>query len=241
MVCARASFRHARLDPGAASQLIVNFSDEKAQEEGINAGKVVAETATPAASMIAHLDNIAMHKRAPVQQAIAHPQEKALSEVVHAKYNTDFYVIDKYPGTARPFYAKIDDAGAMVRDNVSVSNAFDFPVRGQEVLPGGQRIHDPAELEVRPRAKDVDPESAGIKEYLATFRQVGVSPHGGGDIGLDRVVAGFLALTSVHLAAYHPRPQRLLPKKDPRRASIFGGPKHISLLPIVQGVGAFGR
>ncbi|RKU45173.1 hypothetical protein DL546_006672 [Coniochaeta pulveracea] len=140
------------------------------------------------------------------------PQEKALGEVVRAKYKTDFYVIDKFPETARPFYAKIDDAGTTVGDGVRVTNAFDFFIRGQEVLSGGQRIHDPVELEERIRAKGVDPKSAGIKEYLTTFQQVGVPPHGGGGIGLDRVVAWFLALPSVHLAAYYPRtPKRLLP------------------------------
>ncbi|KAM5345291.1 hypothetical protein ACJ41O_011153 [Fusarium nematophilum] len=140
------------------------------------------------------------------------PQEKALGEVVRAKYKTDFYVVDKFPETARPFYAKVDDTGAVVGDGVRVTNSFDMFVRGQEVLSGGQRIHDPTELEGRIRAKGIDPESAGIKEYLTTFRQVGVPPHGGGGFGLDRVVAWFLALPSVHLAAYYPRtPKRLLP------------------------------
>ncbi|KAI1427508.1 aspartyl-tRNA synthetase [Xylaria sp. FL1777] len=140
------------------------------------------------------------------------PQEKALGQVVRAKYKTDFYVIDKFPETARPFYAKLDDAGTTVGDGVRVTNAFDMFIRGQEVLSGGQRIHDPAELEERIRAKGVDPKSAGIKEYLTTFQQVGVPPHGGGGIGLDRVVAWFLGLPSVHLAAYYPRtPKRLLP------------------------------
>ncbi|KAK3316139.1 aspartyl-tRNA synthetase [Apodospora peruviana] len=140
------------------------------------------------------------------------PQEKALGEVVRQKYKTDFYVIDKFPETARPFYAKLDDSGATVGDGVRVTNAWDMFVRGQEVLSGGQRVNDPAELEERIRAKGVDPESGGIKEYLAVFKQVGVPPHGGGGFGLDRIVAWFLALPSVHLAAYYPRtPKRLLP------------------------------
>ncbi|KID84127.1 aspartyl-tRNA synthetase [Metarhizium guizhouense ARSEF 977] len=140
------------------------------------------------------------------------PQEKALGQVVRAKYKTDFFVVDKFPETARPFYAKLDDAGTTVGDGVRVTNAYDMFLRGQEVLSGGQRIHDPVELEARIRAKGVDPKSGGIKEYLTTFQQVGVPPHGGGGIGLDRVVAWILGLPSVHLAAYYPRtPKRLLP------------------------------
>lgn len=58
---------------GAASQPIVNFSDESAPVADADAGKAAegAESTVPSASMLTHLDNIAMHKRAPVQQAIA--------------------------------------------------------------------------------------------------------------------------------------------------------------------------
>lgn len=60
----------------AASQPVVNFSDEEpaaAQKESEEKEKEAeaATTGTPAASMLTHLDNVAMHKRAPVQQAIA--------------------------------------------------------------------------------------------------------------------------------------------------------------------------
>lgn len=58
----------------AASQPIVNFSDERARVGDADTGKAAtapAETTAPTASMLTHLDNIAMHKRTPVQQAIA--------------------------------------------------------------------------------------------------------------------------------------------------------------------------
>ncbi|PNP49197.1 hypothetical protein THARTR1_10058 [Trichoderma harzianum] len=134
------------------------------------------------------------------------PQEKALGAIIRKKYKTDFYIIDKFPESARPFYAMLDP------ENPAVTNAFDFFMRGQEILSGGQRIHLPGVLESRIRAKDIDPESPGIKEYLDIFRSAGVPPHGGGGIGLDRVVAWYLALPTVHLASYYPRtPKRLLP------------------------------
>jgi aspartyl-tRNA synthetase len=134
------------------------------------------------------------------------PQEKALGALVRQKFHTDFYVIDKFPESARPFYAKVDPA------NPKVTNAFDFFLRGQEILSGGQRINDPEELEMRVKAKGINPASGGIKEYIDVFRQAGVPPHGGGGIGLERVVAWYLSLPSVHLASYYPRtPKRLLP------------------------------
>ncbi|KAI2472308.1 aspartyl-tRNA synthetase [Annulohypoxylon bovei var. microspora] len=134
------------------------------------------------------------------------PQEKALGALVRKKFGTDFYVLDKFPEGARPFYT-IEDP-----ENPKVTNAYDFFMRGQEILSGGQRIHIPALLEARLRKKGIDPTSTGIKEYVDVFRSAGVPPHGGGGIGLDRVVAWYLNLPSVHLASYYPRtPKRLTP------------------------------
>ncbi|TVY30327.1 Aspartate--tRNA ligase, cytoplasmic [Lachnellula hyalina] len=134
------------------------------------------------------------------------PQEKALGALVRKKYNTDFYVLDKFPVDARPFYALPDP------ENAKVTNAYDFMMRGQEILSGGQRVHLPHELEATIRSKGLDPNQPGIKEYVDVFRSVGVPPHGGGGIGLDRVVAWYLNLPTVHLVADYPRtPKRLFP------------------------------
>lgn len=134
------------------------------------------------------------------------PQEKALGAIIRKKYGTDFYVLDKFPESARPFYAKEDPA------NREVTNAYDFFMRGQEIMSGGQRINLPAELEARMVRKGVDPKASGLKEYVQVFKQGGCPPHGGGGIGLDRVVAFYLNLPNVQLAAYYPRtPNRLFP------------------------------
>jgi len=134
------------------------------------------------------------------------PQEKALGALVRKKYGTDFYVLDKFPEGARPFYTLEDPA------NPKVTNAYDFFMRGQEILSGGQRIHVPTLLEERIRKKGIDPASPGIKEYVDVFKSAGVPPHGGGGIGLDRVVSWYLNLPSVHLSSYYPRtPKRLMP------------------------------
>lgn len=134
------------------------------------------------------------------------PQEKALGALIRSKYKTDFYVLDKFPTSARPFYAMPDP------ENPEVTNAYDFMMRGQEILSGGQRLHLPEELEKTIRSKGLDPEQPGLKEYVDVFRSVGVPPHGGGGIGLDRVVAWYLNLPSVHLVCDYPRtPKRLSP------------------------------
>ncbi|TDZ60642.1 Aspartate--tRNA ligase [Colletotrichum trifolii] len=124
------------------------------------------------------------------------PQEKAVGKLVREKFNTDFFVIDKFPEAARPFYTMEDP------ENPKVTRGFD----------GGQRIHIPSLLEARIRKKGIDPNSPGIKEYVDVFRSAGVPAHGGAGIGLDRIVAFFLNLPTVHLAAYYPRtPKRLVP------------------------------
>ncbi|PNY26431.1 Aspartate-tRNA ligase, cytoplasmic [Tolypocladium capitatum] len=140
------------------------------------------------------------------EEDMSTPQEKALGAIIRKKHHTDFYVLDKFPEGARPFYAMEDP------ENPKVTNAFDFFMRGQEILSGGQRIHVPTALEARIRKKGIDPSSPGIKEYVDVFKSAGVPPHGGGGIGLDRVVAWYLNLPSVHLTSYYPRtPKRLLP------------------------------
>lgn len=134
------------------------------------------------------------------------PQEKALGALVREKYKTDFYVIDKFPSLARPFYTMPDP------ENPAVTNAYDFFMRGQEILSGGQRLHLADDLVKRMKALDTDPEQDGLKEYVDGFRKVGVPPHGGGGIGLDRIVAWYLALPSIHLVTDYVRtPSRLLP------------------------------
>ncbi len=52
------------------------------------------------------------------------PQEKALGVIVRRKYNSDFYILDKFPESARPFYVMLDP------ENPSVINAFNYFIRG---------------------------------------------------------------------------------------------------------------
>lgn len=53
-------------------------------------------------------------------------------------------------------------------------------MRGEEILSGAQRVHDPVFLAKRMVECGVDPES--MKGYLDAFK-LGMPPHGGGGIG----------------------------------------------------------
>ncbi|KAI0304871.1 aspartyl-tRNA synthetase [Russula brevipes] len=129
--------------------------------------------------------------------------EKRLGRIVKAKYDTDYFIIDKFPMELRPFYTMPDP------DNPELSNSYDFFMRGEEILSGAQRIHDATFLAEKMRSKGVDPES--MKGYLDGFR-MGCAPHGGGGIGLERVLMLFLKLSNIRRASLFPRdPKRLEP------------------------------
>ena len=129
--------------------------------------------------------------------------EKKLGDLVKAKYGTDFYFMDKYPSAVRPFYTMPDPT------NPKVSNSYDFFIRGQEIVSGAQRIHEPDLLQERAKAYGIDLNS--IEAYVNSFRH-GALPHGGGGIGLERVVMLYLNLPNIRKTAWFPRdPKRISP------------------------------
>jgi aspartyl/asparaginyl-tRNA synthetase len=52
--------------------------------------------------------------------------------------------------------------------NDKLSNSYDFFLRGEEILSGGQRIHDAALLEERMVEAGIEPDS--MKDYLDGFK-----------------------------------------------------------------------
>ena len=131
--------------------------------------------------------------------------EKQLGRIIREKYDTDFYVLDEFPMSVRPFYTK------RMPSNKDLSHSYDFFMRGEEIMSGAQRINDAKELEGEMRAKGLDPDSEGFIDYVNAFRQ-GCRPHAGGGLGLNRIVQFFLGLDNVRQATPFPRdPQRLRP------------------------------
>lgn len=70
------------------------------------------------------------------EEDLSTPNEKLLGRLVKAKYDTDFYMLDKFPLAIRPFYTMPDP------NNPKYSNSYDMFMRGEEILSGAQRIHD---------------------------------------------------------------------------------------------------
>ncbi|OZJ02724.1 hypothetical protein BZG36_05103, partial [Bifiguratus adelaidae] len=138
----------------------------------------------------------------PSEEAdLSTPAEIRLGELVREKYGTDYYILDKFPASARPFYTMLDP------ENPKFTNSFDIFLRGQEILTGGQRIHDPKMLEQRMRESGVRPET--MEEYMNGFRW-GAPPHAGAGIGLERLVMLMLGLGNIRLGSLFPRDPKSL-------------------------------
>ncbi|KAK6462424.1 aspartyl-tRNA synthetase [Scheffersomyces coipomensis] len=131
--------------------------------------------------------------------------EKLLGKLVRDKYDTDFYILDKFPLAVRPFYTMPDP------EDPRYSNSYDFFMRGEEILSGAQRVHDVELLKERLAAHEVNYNVPGLQEYVDAFTY-GCPPHAGGGIGLERVVMFFLDLKNIRRASLFPRdPKRLRP------------------------------
>lgn len=131
--------------------------------------------------------------------------EKFLGKLVREKYDTDFYILDKFPLAIRPAYTMPDP------EDPRYSNSYDFFMRGEEIMSGAQRIHDPELLKKRMIDLDIDPNAPGLSDYLDAFTY-GCPPHAGGGIGLERVLMFYLDLKNIRRASLFPRdPKRLRP------------------------------
>ncbi|KAF7167964.1 hypothetical protein CNMCM5623_001158 [Aspergillus felis] len=132
--------------------------------------------------------------------------EIRLGELVKEKYGTDYYILDKFPVAARPFYTMPDP------EDPRFTNSFDIFIRGQEIVSGGQRIHDPRMLEENMRRSGINPEM--MEDYLDGFRW-GAPPHAGAGVGLERLLMLLLKLGNIRLASLFHRDPKSFPPKPP--------------------------
>lgn len=120
------------------------------------------------------------------------------------KYKTDYYIVDKFPSSARPFYTMLDP------NDPTYTNSFDIFVRGQEITTGGQRIHDATLLSERMEKAKVDAKT--MEEYMQGFEWA-APPHAGAGIGLERLLMLFLQLGDIRHASLYPRDPKSLPAR----------------------------
>ena len=100
-----------------------------------------------------------------------------------------------FPLSGRPFYTA-------PRGSAGAASSFDLLFQGIEITTGGQRLHRREDLEYALRSRGIDP--ANFESHLKMF-EMGMPPHGGFAIGLERLTAQMLNLPNVRQAALYPR------------------------------------
>lgn len=134
---------------------------------------------------------------------LSNENEKILGEIIKNKYNTDMFILDKYPTNIRPFYTMPNEI------DKNYSNSYDVILRGEEICSGSQRIHDYQQLFDNIKEKNINHEL--LKNYLNSFIS-GSKPHCGFGLGLERITMLILNLKNVRKTSLYPRdPNRLYP------------------------------
>jgi len=105
-----------------------------------------------------------------------------------------------FPLSGRPFYTA-------PRGAIGAANSFDLLFHGVEITTGGQRLHRREDLEQALRGRGIDP--ANFENHLRVF-DLGMPPHGGFAIGLERLTAQILNLPNVRQATLYPRDRNKL-------------------------------
>lgn len=129
--------------------------------------------------------------------------ERLICQYVSESGRPALVFLTRYPREIRPMYAM------PAPEDPTLTASFDLLFNGLEVTTGGQRIHNAQMLVESIKSRALNPE--GFRSYLEVF-QLGMPPHGGFAIGLERLTARLLGLSNVRESTAFPRDRtRLTP------------------------------
>jgi len=120
--------------------------------------------------------------------------ERQLCRLAEAECGVPAVFVLGFPLSARPFYTH--------PRSETTAAGFDLLFRGLEVTTGGQRLHRRDDLERALLLRNIAP--ASFESHLKMF-ELGMPPHGGLAIGLERLTAQILGLQNVREATLYPR------------------------------------
>jgi nondiscriminating aspartyl-tRNA synthetase len=120
--------------------------------------------------------------------------ERHLCHIAEREHGVAAVFVLGFPLAARPFYTHPLTSG--------FAAGFDLLFNGLEVTTGGQRLHRRGDLEDALRARGLQP--ASFEDHLRMF-DVGMPPHGGLAIGLERLTTQVLGLSNIRQASLYPR------------------------------------
>jgi nondiscriminating aspartyl-tRNA synthetase len=129
--------------------------------------------------------------------------ERLLTDFVKREYGSDYFFVNRFPSSVKPFYVMHVD------DEPEFARSVDLVYKGLELSSGGQREHRHEKVLEQITQKGMDPQ--GLMWFTEPFRY-GVPPHGGFSLGIERLTASLLGIENVKEAALFPRdPERLQP------------------------------
>ncbi len=120
--------------------------------------------------------------------------ERQLCKLAESESGVPAVFILGFPLSGRPFYTYPRTA--------TTAAGFDLLFNGLEITTGGQRLHRREDLESALTARGIAPPS--FENHLRMF-ELGMPPHGGLAIGLERLTAQILGLQNVREATLYPR------------------------------------
>jgi nondiscriminating aspartyl-tRNA synthetase len=127
--------------------------------------------------------------------------ERQLCEMARQECGVAAVFVIGFPLSSRPFYTHPRSA--------ATAAGFDLLLYGLEITTGGQRLHRRTDLEAALKGRGISPEP--FESHLRMF-DLGMPPHGGLAIGLERLTAQILGLSNVREATLYPRDRyRLAP------------------------------
>ena len=127
--------------------------------------------------------------------------ERQLCSMAEQEFGVPAVFVIGFPLSGRPFYTH--------PRTETTAAGFDLLFCGLEITTGGQRLHRREDLERSLQARGILPTS--FESHLKMF-ELGMPPHGGLAIGLERLTAQVLGLSNVRDATLYPRDRyRLTP------------------------------
>jgi len=121
--------------------------------------------------------------------------ERQLCQLAEKDTGISAVFVVGFPLLGRPFYTA-------PRGTTGAANSFDLLFQGVEITTGGQRLHRREDLEKALRGRGIDP--TNFESHLRMF-DLGMPPHGGFAIGLERLTAQILSLPNIRQATLYPR------------------------------------
>ena len=132
----------------------------------------------------------------PDESDLAPAHERAVGRWAAQAHDSEFIAVEGYPMSKRPFYTHPQPS------DERWSNSFDLLFRGQELVTGGQRLHQHQDYLAAIRARGEDP--AAYADYLEAFAH-GMPPHGGFAIGLERWTGRLTQAENIREVTLFPR------------------------------------